>query len=351
MIPLSHDERRRRGGPEQLRVGQLVGEHVEHHLQLEAGEVGPDAVVRAAAAEGDVGIRRAADVEARRVVEDLLVEVGGGEVQADPLPLAHRLAAHLGVLERGALEDHGGRGPAQDLVDRRRRPLEPPALPLVRMLQERQHAVGDRLPGGLVARHGQDHEEEGELLAAQALAVGVRLDEPAGDVPEIVGDPCLGRRMGVGEHLDDTRQVGVGVLRVLAARHLIAPVEELLAILVGDAHEARDGLQGQMAGDVHHEVARAFCLADHTIRCARSRSSSSSPARARGVKHRFPTLRTRVCRGGSMQSRRFLVDSPVGSDSSKRRTKAELASTDHSSPLVTAVTSAWRVNAQNPASP
>ena len=52
-----------------------------------------------------------------------------------------------------------------------------------------------------------------------------------------------------------------------------------------------------------------------------------------------------------MQSSRFLVDSPVGSDASNRRTKAELASTDHSGPLVTAVTSAWRVNAQNPASP
>ena len=65
-------------------------------------------------------------------------------------------------------------------------------------------------------------------------------------------------------------------------------------------------------------------LAAHTIRWACSRRSSSSPARARGVKHRLPTLRTRVCRGGSMQSRRFLVDSPVGSDSSSRRTKAEL---------------------------
>ncbi len=52
-----------------------------------------------------------------------------------------------------------------------------------------------------------------------------------------------------------------------------------------------------------------------------------------------------------MQSRRFLLDSPVGSDSFRRRTKAEFDSTDHPALLVTAVTSAWRVSAQNPASP
>ena len=52
-----------------------------------------------------------------------------------------------------------------------------------------------------------------------------------------------------------------------------------------------------------------------------------------------------------MQSKRFLVDSPVGSDSSSRRTKAELASADHPAFLVTSVISAWRVIAQNPASP
>ena len=47
---------------------------------------------------------------------------------------------------------------------------------------------------------------------------------------------------------------------ILAASHLIAPVEELLAIGVGDAHEAGDGLQGQMTGHVDHEVARAVML-------------------------------------------------------------------------------------------
>ena len=120
--------------------------------------------------------------------------------------------------------------------------------------------MGDRLPGGLVAGDGEDHEEEGKLLAAQELAVGVGLDEPAGDIPEVPLDPDLGQRVGVGEHLDDAREVGGGVLGVLAARHLVAPVEEPLAIGVGDAHEPGDGLQRQMTGDVDHEVARSLAL-------------------------------------------------------------------------------------------
>jgi hypothetical protein len=48
-----------------------------------------------------------------------------------------------------------------------------------------------------------------------------------------------------------------------------------------------------------------------------------------------------------MQSNRFVVDAPVGSDSSSWRTKAERASADQPEPRVTAVTSAWRVSAQN----
>ena len=96
---------------------QLVGDDVERHLQLESGEVGPDAEVGAASAEGDVGVRGAADVEAPGIVEHLLVEVGRGEVKAHPLALTHKLPGDFGVLGGRALEDHGGRGPAQDLVD------------------------------------------------------------------------------------------------------------------------------------------------------------------------------------------------------------------------------------------
>ena len=136
----------------------------------------------------------------------------------------------------------------------------PPALPLVRMLQKRQHAVGDRLPGGLVAGHGRIMKKKANSSLLRRWPSASGWTSRLVTSPRSSVDPRLGGRVGVGEHLDDARQVGAGVLRVLAARHLVAPVEELLAILVGDAHEAGDGLQGQMAGDVEHEVARALSL-------------------------------------------------------------------------------------------
>ena len=130
------------GRPRQAHVGQLVGDDVEHHLQLEPGEVGPDAVVGAAGAEGDVRVRGAADVEPPGIVEHLLVEVGRGEVEPDPLALADRLAGDLDVLGGGALEHHGGRGPAQDLVDRGRRAVPTAIAPTARDAPERRASRG-----------------------------------------------------------------------------------------------------------------------------------------------------------------------------------------------------------------
>ena len=140
------------------------------------------------------------------------------------------------------------------------RAVRAPSFPLVRMLQKRQHAVGDCLPGRLVAGDGEDHEEERELFAGQALAVGVGPDEVGGDIPEVVLDPSLRRRMGVREHFDGAREIGSGVFGVLTASHLVAPMEEPLVVSVGYTHEAGDGLQGQMTGDVDHEVTRAVTL-------------------------------------------------------------------------------------------
>ena len=119
--------------------------------------------------------------------------------------------------------------------------------------------MGDGLPGGLVAGDGQNHEEETELFACQAFALGVGADEPAGDISEIDIDPGLGGGMGVDEHVDGAREVA-RILRVFAARHLIAPVEELLLVGVRNAHQAGDGLQRQMTRHVDHEVPRALPL-------------------------------------------------------------------------------------------
>ena len=79
LMPLMKFERRRRDRAGQLHVGDAREQLLEHHLHLGAGQVGAEAEVRAAAAEGDVHRVRvvlAADVEGVGVVEDVLVAVG-----------------------------------------------------------------------------------------------------------------------------------------------------------------------------------------------------------------------------------------------------------------------------------
>ena len=60
LIPLMKLERRRLTGAGELDVGEAVEDLVEHHTDLHAGQVRAEAEVRAAAAERDVLVRRAA---------------------------------------------------------------------------------------------------------------------------------------------------------------------------------------------------------------------------------------------------------------------------------------------------
>ena len=60
--------------------------------ELAPGEVGAEAEVRARAAEADVGVRVAADVEALGVVEHARVAVGGAVEQDDLVALVEVVA-------------------------------------------------------------------------------------------------------------------------------------------------------------------------------------------------------------------------------------------------------------------
>ena len=120
-----------------------------------------------------LGSRRMLNSNGR--LEDVLVEVGRTVEQADALPLADGDPADLGVRRRGSLEAVHRRGPADDLVDRGVGPLPLEQLPLVGVLEERVHAVRHRVARGLVARHGQQDDEERELDIADGLAVDVGL--------------------------------------------------------------------------------------------------------------------------------------------------------------------------------
>ena len=117
LMPLTQPCRSRRGLAEPADVRRVLGQGLEDQLDLLAGQVGADAVVRAVPAEGDVRVRRAGDVEGVGLVEDVVVVVGAAVEQPDPLALLHRHAAHLDVVERGPLEDVDRGRPPDHLVD------------------------------------------------------------------------------------------------------------------------------------------------------------------------------------------------------------------------------------------
>ena len=152
-----------------------------------------------------------------------------------------------------------GRRPADDLVGGGLRPLRLEQLPLVGVVGEGHHALGDRVAGRLVARHRQGDDEHPELGLGQ-LAVGLGVDQRADDV--VAGVLGLARRQlhGVPDQLGGRLQrVVVGELGVVvAADHLVGPVEELVAVLQRHAEQLGDGQQRQLAGDLQDEVAGAL---------------------------------------------------------------------------------------------
>ena len=140
------------------------------------------------------------------------------------------------------------------------------ALPLVGVLEEGVHGAGHQVAGGLVAGHGEEEEEELELELAQLLPVDLDGGEHAHEVAVGLG-ALLGEQFGrVGVELHGGVH-GLGglalVLGVLAAHHAVGPLEHLVAIVVGNAEELGDDLEGQLGREVGDEVGLA--LLDHLV--------------------------------------------------------------------------------------
>lgn len=108
MTPFSQAERRRRGSPHEAEVRHRVGYRVEDEVDLQGGQGLAEAEVRASAAEAEVRVGVAGDVEDLGALEHLGVVVGGGVEDADAVALLDLLPAQFGVLGRGALEGDDG---------------------------------------------------------------------------------------------------------------------------------------------------------------------------------------------------------------------------------------------------
>jgi hypothetical protein len=122
-----------------------------------------------------VGVDRTADVEPLGIVEHLLVEVGGSEVERRPLTLPHRVAADLSVLEGGALQDNRRRRPAQDLVDRGLPSLVSPPLDA----SSDYRALGERAERARLFEPGPADPVAAGVAADRLLQMKDRLDADA----------------------------------------------------------------------------------------------------------------------------------------------------------------------------
>src|SRR5690606_36016094 len=189
------------------------------------------AEVGAAAAEADLRVGVAADVEDLGVLEDGGVAVGGAVEDDDLVVFLDVLAAEHLVAGGGAAEEVDGGDPADDLVGGRggEGGVGDEAGPLVGVFEEGEHAARGRVAGGLVAGDDEEEDEEVELVLGERLAVLVGLQEFGDDVVARVGAALGGQFVGVGVHLGGGGAAfvgGGGEVGVLGADHAVGPVED-----------------------------------------------------------------------------------------------------------------------------
>ena len=237
----------------------MVGDRVEDQVDRHPGQVGADAVVRTGAAEPDVRVRVAQDVERVRILEDLFVEVGRAVGHHHPLALLDLHAGQLGVLE--AVRWNADTGVAQRMISSAAVSGAPSCtaptgrgccanaiMPWVIELR----VVSLPATASMITKKPNSSSES--FSPSMSAWISVR-----DDVVGRVLAPLLGHRHRVHDQFHrGLRGIDVGVLGVLAAGHLVGPAEQLVAVLLRHAEQAGDGLQRQLARHLLDEVAGAL---------------------------------------------------------------------------------------------
>ena len=119
--------------------------------------------------------------------------------------------------------------------------------------------MGDRIAGCLVAGHREQDDEESEFVVGEFVSLDVGLHQLGDQVVARVGAPVGGHLHGVHDQLHGRADRVVGCeLRIDIADHLVGPVEEFLALVLGYPHEPGNGLEWEFAGDLFDEVAGAL---------------------------------------------------------------------------------------------
>ena len=159
-----------------------------------------------AVGERDVRVGVAKNVEGVRVVEHLLVEVRGAVEHHNPLTRLDLDSGQFRVHQRGALKGGDWPSPADDLIGRGRRTLSLVQIPLIRVVGEGDHPVGDGVAGGLAAGDGERREQRraharrnhlAQRLEAGGAEVSVGVD--GGFTPTAHGECLVAQAVAVGE--------------------------------------------------------------------------------------------------------------------------------------------------------
>ena len=107
--------------------------------------------------------------------------------------------------------------------------------------------MGDRIARCFIARHRQQNDEESELVIGELVALHIGLHQLGDQIIARVRVAVGGHLHGVHDQLDGRSHRIVGLeLGVDVADHLVGPVEEFLAFLLGHTHQAGDRLQWQL---------------------------------------------------------------------------------------------------------
>ena len=238
-------------------------------------------------AERQVPVGAARGIEPARFLELCGVVIGGDVIHHQPVPLGDRLPTELGVFCGGAHEMLHRCRPADGLFDdaRQQRTVGLHLRPLLRILRQCQHRPCRAGRCRIVPRSGDDDVISGHVAIGQLLSVDHGIGDHAGDIVGGIGAALL-RDPGeivleafdrTGNQLHDllcghVLHARAGKVGILPAEHLLCQHQHARLILLGDAEDLHDNMQGIGGGDELaeiHDCAAAGCIDQRIDRALR----------------------------------------------------------------------------------
>jgi hypothetical protein len=233
-------------------AGEALDELLDGDLQLETGQVRPEATVDAEP-ERRVAVLLTVDHERVGIVELLRIAVGRRERQQHPVVLLHRTAVEVVVLGHQARHRHRGVG-AEELLERERHHVGvvEQALVVLGVLGEVPQRRSDGRPRRVDPGDEQQHDHAADHVVVHRLPVDLHVQEVAGEI--VTGVLAMIGDLGV--------DVGAELVHPLAGArflgdpfdHVVHELAEQLLVLGGEPEHATDDADRDVLGVLHGRV-------------------------------------------------------------------------------------------------